>query len=197
MNESFENTDNLFHNVIAVTNRRICARPFMEQIKRVCSQQPRALILREKDLSPEDYLLLAENVLAICRTYHVPCILHTYAEAAQKLGCQNIHLPLHLLRKSLPHPKDFSLIGTSVHSPEEAAEAEKLGASYVIAGHIYATDCKKGLPPRGTSFLRNVCQTVAIPVYAIGGIHPEPAQIDEVTACGASGVCMMSDMMRL
>ena len=30
--------------------------------------------------------------------------------------------------------------------------AKKLGASYVTAGHIFATTCKPGLEPRGTAF---------------------------------------------
>ncbi len=73
----------------------------------------------------------------------------------------------------LENPKvvsDFHTVGTSIHSVSEAVEAEKLGASYLTAGHIYVTDCKKGLPPRGLPFLQHVCQAVQIPVYGIGGI---------------------------
>ena len=79
----------------------------------------------------------------------------------------------------------------------EALEAEALGASYLIAGHIYATDCKKGLPARGTGFLRAVCEAADIPVYGIGGIHLDEAQIKEVLGCGAAGGCIMSGMMRV
>ena len=45
-------------------------------------------------------------------------------------------------------------------------EAERLGATYVTAGHIFTTDCKKGLPPRGLDFLKNVCDAVTIPKTA-------------------------------
>ena len=162
---------NIFDSVIAVTNRKLCNRPFTEQLERVCRHHPRALILREKDLSEHEYELLAEQVLEICRTHDVPCILHTYTEVARRLGCSRIHLPLPLFRKEASSLGDFSLVGTSVHSVEDAIEAEKLGASYLTAGHIYVTDCKKGLPPRGTGFLREVCLQVSVPVYAIGGIH--------------------------
>ena len=79
----------------------------------------------------------------------------------------------------------------------EALEAEALGASYLIAGHIYATDCKKGLPARGTGFLRAVCEAADIPVYGIGGMHLDEAQIKEVLGCGAAGGCIMSGMMRV
>ena len=57
----------------------------------------------------------------------------------------------------------------------------------MTAGHVYVTDCKKGLPPRGLEFLKEVCTKVTIPVYAIGGIHAGTGQIQEVMDCGASG----------
>lgn len=68
-----------------------------------------------------------------------------------------------------------------------------MGACYVIAGHIFSTDCKKGVPPRGLAFLREVTNSVSIPVYAIGGITVENS--GEVFAAGAAGVCMMSQWM--
>ena len=82
-------------------------------------------------------------------------------------------------------------------SVEEAVEAVSLGASYVTAGHIFATDCKKGLPPRGLSFLKEVCETVSIPVYAIGGITFDKTQWNALKEQGASGACIMSGMMKL
>ena len=93
--------------------------------------------------------------------------------------------------KTAKNPGDFLAVGCSVHSVEEAKEAQKLGATYLTAGHIYTTDCKKGLPPRGLDFLREICNAVTIPVYAIGGIHAGTRQIQEVMDCGASGACIM------
>ena len=191
----------LFHRVIAVSNRHLCRRPFPEQIVRICRCHPQALILREKDLSEDEYTLLAEQVMRICRSYQVPCILHTYWKAALELHCTSIHLPIPLLRECKMQPEvplsAFNQLGTSVHSIEEAVEAKRLGATYITAGHIYATDCKKGLPPRGLDFLRSVCQAVDIPVYAIGGMKPDKAQFAEIQDCGAVGGCIMSGMMEL
>ena len=45
--------------VVAVTNRSLTERPFLEQIRRVCEMHPDALILREKDLSEKEYEELA------------------------------------------------------------------------------------------------------------------------------------------
>lgn len=47
---------------------------------------------------------------------------------------------------------DFESVSTSIHKPEEALKAQELGADFVFAGHVFATDCKKGLPPRGLDF---------------------------------------------
>lgn len=191
----------IYDHIIAVSNRHLCSRPLAEQIMRICSLHPKAVILREKDLTEEEYTLLSRQIIDICKEYQVPCILHTYVGTAVQLECDAIHLPLPLLKDYKNTKADqfytFSAIGTSVHSVEDALEAQELGATYLTAGHIYATDCKKGLPPRGTEFLRQICQKVHIPVYAIGGIKISEKQITEVRECGAKGGCIMSGMMNL
>ena len=82
-----------------------------------------------------------------------------------------------------------------MHSAEDALLAEQAGCTYVTAGHVFQTDCKKDLPPRGIDFLRQICKTMAVPVFAIGGIHPD--NIHMAMEAGASGVCMMSELMRV
>ena len=77
--------------VVAVTNRSLTERPFLEQIHRVCEMHPDALILREKDLSEKEYEELAKEVMAICAEYQVPCILHTFWRVAEKLKCDTVH----------------------------------------------------------------------------------------------------------
>ena len=88
----------------------------------------------------------------------------------------------------------FEVIGVSTHSVEQAKKAKKLGASYITAGHVFVTDCKKGLAPRGIGFLKDVCENVDIDVYAIGGISEN--NMDECIDAGARGVCMMSEFMK-
>lgn len=180
--------------VLAVSNRSLCRRDFLEQIARIAAAGPEGIILREKDLTEAEYEDLARKVMEICRRYGINCILHTFADAARNLGAGAIHLPLAVLRRETGSLNDFDIIGASVHSADEAGEAERLGASYITAGHIFATDCKKGWAPRGLAFLMNICRTVRIPVYAIGGIRPENA--GEAVGVGARGVCMMSGLMQ-
>lgn len=90
--------------------------------------------------------------------------------------------------------KCFDVIGASTHSVEDARRAKELGASYITAGHVFATDCKKGLAPRGLQFLADVCDSVDIDVYAIGGISEN--NMKQCIGRGAKGVCMMSGFMR-
>ena len=189
--------------VVAVTNRSLCHRPFPEQLEMVCQTHPAFIILREKDLPEQDYKKMAAQVLELCHSYKVPCVLHTYPDAARALGYTSIPLPLPLLRTYAHELDGFTQIGSSVHSVEDAIEAENLGATYVTAGHVYVTDCKKGLAPRGLDFLRNVCESISIPVYAIGGIQLDadthkiaPDQAGEIASCGARGRCIMSGMMQ-
>lgn len=79
--------------MIAVSNRHLCKRPFLEQIKIVCEWHPKALILREKDLTEAEYEQLAGQVMKICKTYKVPCILHNFWQIAVKLNSNQIPSP--------------------------------------------------------------------------------------------------------
>lgn len=193
----------MLNDVIAVTNRRLSQRPFLEQIKRVCLLRPEAVILREKDLSETEYAKLAEEVYNITTSYDVRLIIHTYINVARELGINTVHMSLHNMRE---YRKEFIdnvnkinniKTGCSIHSVEEAVEARNMGASYITAGHVYATDCKKGLAPRGLDFLKNVCDSVDIPVYAIGGINIDDGRRKEVKKYGAAGSCIMSGMMKV
>lgn len=181
---------------IAITNRHLVERNYLEQIKRVMKQNPESLILREKDLSAKEYEELAEQVTAMGEKYGIPVFLHFYVDVAKGLGVPNIHVPFWILQKMTREEKNFfQQIGVSVHSVQEAKEAQKLGASRLIAGHIFETSCKPGLPSRGLDFLNSVCENVTIPVYAIGGITHKNAR--ECILAGAKGVCMMSNFMKI
>ena len=72
--------------IIAVSNRKLCNRPFLEQIERVCKIHPEAVILREKDLTEEEYGTLAKEVMNICSRYQVSCILHNFWKTALETG---------------------------------------------------------------------------------------------------------------
>lgn len=181
--------------LLCVTNRSLCHEDFLTRIRKIAAAHPAGIILREKDLTEEEYAKLAKQVMGICEEYQVLCILHSFVKTAIELKASAIHLPIPLLRKMTKKEKEcFRVIGASCHSAEDAVEAWKLGCTYITAGHVFDTDCKKGLPGRGLEFLKQVCESVPIPVYAIGGISQE--NIESVRNAGAKGACVMSGLMQ-
>lgn len=187
--------------LIAVTDSASCPRPLAEQIERLTKLtelRPQAVILRAKALDKAAYRTLALQAQQSCEAAGIPLILHSDWQLAHDLGISMLHLPLALLRQISEYERAyFTWLSTSVHSVEEAQEAQSLGATVLIAGHIYTTQCKAGLAPRGLSFLQAVCSAISLPVYAIGGIGFDAAQHAELKANGARGACVMSAYMRL
>lgn len=179
---------------IAVTNRNLCKRPFFDVISDLSKKDVDTIVLREKDLSEEEYYEIAKKCMEICENNKASLTIHNFINVARRLGIKRIHLPYPVFLKEAGNLSDFESVSTSIHKPEEAKVAEKLGADFVFAGHVFVTDCKKGLPPRGLDFLRDVVNAVDIPVYGIGGINEE--NIDQIMECGAAGGCMMSGFMK-
>ena len=176
--------------MIAITSRKLCRRPFLEQLRMVAEAGPEMIILREKDLPHEEFVALARDCIAICEASGTMLSVNSDVAAARELGVQCVHLPMDVLRGT--DVSGFGLVGASVHSAAEAEEAESLGADYLIAGHVFPTACKRG-EPRGPGFLKDVCSSVDIPVYGVGGVTPE--NYGRVISSGASGAAAMSSVM--
>ncbi|MFR2774968.1 MAG: thiamine phosphate synthase [Anaerostipes sp.] len=182
-------------NLIAVTNRHLCTRPFLDVIRDLAKKELKTIVLREKDLLEEEYLHLARQCKEICEQEGASLTIHNFVNTARILEIDRIHLPFPVFLKEAGNLKDFAWVSTSIHKPEEAKQAQDLGADFVFAGHVFATDCKKGLEPRGLDFLKKTVEGVQIPVYGIGGIHEN--NIEQIMETGAAGGCMMSEFMRL
>lgn len=180
--------------LFVITSSNLCTDDFLSRIESIASSHPNRIILREKQLSPNEYMHLALECKKICDKYNVPFSVNGFYEIAKKIAVSDIHIPLSVLEENPSLISQFKTVGASVHSVIEAQKAEKLGASYVIFGHIFPTDCKKDLAPRGTGLLKAVVSSVDIPVLAIGGITKE--RIPEVMNTGAKGICVMSHFMK-
>ena len=176
--------------IICVTNRKLCAGDFIARLSEIARGGADYVILREKDLSEAEYAELAERALAVCG---VRLVLHGAVALPLLRRLPRIHLPLALLENNQALRREAKLLGVSVHSPEEAKRAEALGADYGTAGHVFATDCKRGVPGRGLDFLKETAASVRIPVYAIGGISAQ--NVAAVRGAGAAGACVMSGLM--
>lgn len=193
--------------VIAITNRNLSSRPLPEQINHLCTLGIKDFILREKDLSLKEYTNLAAAVAKVCEKNNANLILHTYWQTASELNAlpnmemklDKIHFPLWLFERDHKQIMNlgFKEIGCSCHSYDQAKLAVSLGATYITASHIYETNCKKDLPPKGLDFLKNICDSISIPVYGLGGIKQDGSQFQQLQNAGAKGACIMSGLMKL
>ena len=180
--------------VMAITDHHLCPHGLVPRLQEILPLHPAALLLREKDLDEAAYQALAQEVLPLCQENAVPLILHGRPALARRLGVFAIHLPMpQLLSATKEDLAGFSWISTSIHRPEEAALAAQHGATALLAGHIFPTQCKAGLQPRGLSFLQEVLAVSPLPVWAIGGIHQ--ATLPLLVTTGCAGACMMSEWM--
>ena len=195
-----------------ITNRKLCENENLEkQIEKIFSAYKRkiiledfeivALTLREKDLDKNEYLNLVKKIYPICKRYRIDLILHQNNDLNldKKYKIGGIHLSFDNFKSLNKNIKEelirkYKKIGVSIHSVDEAKEVENLGATYVVAGHIFKTDCKKGLEPRGLNFIKELSFILTIPIFAIGGINEENSSL--VLNSGAFGVCMMSSLMK-
>lgn len=178
--------------IIGVTNRKLC-NDFYKRIKEISKSNLKYLILREKDLEYKELLIMAKNVQSILKDSNIKLIINSNVEVAEEVNAYGIQLSFKDFCEN--KGKNFNGIkGVSVHSLSEAIEAEKRGANYIIYGHVFNTDCKKGLNPRGLIEFKEICNKVNIPVYAIGGINKE--NYKSVLEIGADGVAVMSSLMK-
>jgi len=195
-----------------ISNRKLCENENLEkQIEKIFSAYQRkiilenfeivALTLREKDLYKNEYLKLVEKIYPICQKYRIDLILHQNYDLVleDKYNIEGIHLSYNTfksLNKNIREEliKKYKKIGVSIHSIDEAKEVEMLGATYIVAGHIFVTECKKDLKPRGLNFIKNLSSILTIPIFAIGGINQENSNL--VLNSGTFGVCMMSSLMK-
>ena len=190
---------NNYKHTIVITNRHLVQGDFLKQLEKVTKLHPHALILREKDLTDDAYESLAKKVFDLCKREDITFFLHTKIEIARKIGCQNIHLSIPVLKGLSETEKkalteDFCEISISCHSMEDVEIAMAGGATQIILGTIFETECKKGVLGKGVEFVREIYQKCPLPVYAIGGMNLQ--RLPLVIDAGAAGCCMMSGFMQ-
>lgn len=133
-------------------------------------------------------------------TRRLPAIfVHNFANFALRAGERNLWLPLGVLRSFSAARgaeflrANFKKLIASCHSEAEASEALELGASAICLSHIFATDCKAGLAPRGLNLIRAVRGFYGGEIYALGGITPR--NFASVLRAGADRIAVMSTAM--
>lgn len=183
--------------ILVVSNSSICKGDMSNHLLEAAKGGADYVMIREKSLSKEALLEISLEVSSSIGEHGAKLIVNSDIYAAKQVGAHAVHLSLgdfmSLDSDRIMNIKKFMKIGVSIHSAEEAARAEYRGADYILAGHIFHTDCKAGIEPRGLEFIKEIKETANIPIFAIGGINS--SNIPSVIGAGADGAAVMSIVM--
>ncbi len=180
-----------------VTNRyQDSLESFLEKVETACRSGVTIIQLREKNLMTNQYYQLAKQVKEITDAYQIPLIIDDRLDICLAVDAAGLHigddeLPVSVARKVLGPEK---ILGVTAKTVKRALEAETSGADYLGTGAIFPTTTKENAPITLISTLKTICQTVAIPVVAIGGLTSE--NIDQLTGTGIAGVAVVRDLMQ-
>ena len=180
-----------------VTNRyQDSLESFLEKVETACRSGVTIIQLREKNLTTNQYYQLAKQVKEITDAYQVPLIIDDRLDICLAVDAAGLHigddeLPVSVARQVLGPEK---ILGVTAKTVKRALEAETSGADYLGTGAIFPTTTKENAPITLISTLKTICQTVAIPVVAIGGLTSE--NIDQLAETGIAGVAVVRDLMQ-
>ena len=180
-----------------VTNRyQDSVESFLEKVETACRSGVTIVQLREKNLTTNQYYQLAKQVKEITDAYQVPLIIDDRLDVCLAVDAAGLHigddeLPVSVARQVLGPEK---ILGVTAKTVKRALEAEEGGADYLGTGAIFPTTTKENAPITLISTLKTICQRVAIPVVAIGGLTSE--NIDQLIGTGIVGVAVVRDLMQ-
>jgi len=180
-----------------VTNRyQDSLESFLEKVETACRSGVTIIQLREKNLTTNQYYQLAKQVKKITDAYQVPLIIDDRLDVCLAVDAAGLHigddeLPVSVARQVLGPDK---ILGVTAKTVKRALEAEEGGANYLGTGAIFPTTTKENAPITLISTLKTICQRVAIPVVAIGGLTSE--NIEQLIGTGIAGVAVVRDLMQ-
>ena len=177
-----------------ITDRKLTqGRDLCAVLERALEGGVKAIQLREKDLDGKEIFALADKLSVICHRYNAELFINDRIDVALAVDAAGVQLgktslPIATARRLMGSGK---LIGYSTHSPQEAKQAERAGADFVLFGPVYFTPSKAPYgAPQGLTPLKETVGQIALPVYAIGGINP--ANLAQTMNTGIHGIALIS-----
>lgn len=169
---------------------------FLKKVEQACQSGVTMIQLREKQLTTNQYYELAKMVKQITDTYQVPLIIDDRLDVCLAVDAAGLHigddeLPVSVAKQVLGTEK---ILGVTAKTVKRALEAEESGANYLGTGAIFPTTTKENAPITLISTLKDICQTVNIPVVAIGGLTCE--NIHQLSGTGIAGIAVVRDLMQ-
>lgn len=182
--------------LLLVTDRRQAGRPLNDVVAAALHAGCRWISVREKDLPPDEQILLTRSLLPLAHANGAMLMLHGGASLARDAGADGVHLPFGsdpAAARALIGPG--KLLGVSIHTVTEAEHIDPVHIDYALAGPAFETASKPGYGPEiGRKGLGDIARAARVPLLAIGGINA--ARVGELVAAGAAGVAVMGGVMR-
>ena len=177
----------------AITDRHwLGNRPLTEVVEESLRGGATMIQLREKNLDEAAFLQEAKALRDLCKKYSVPFIINDNISIAAEVDADGVHLGQSDMAASKAREilgKD-KIIGVTAKTIEQAIAAEQMGADYLGVGAVFPTSSKEDALPITHEMLRKICETVSIPVAAIGGITKD--NIPQLKGNGISGIATIS-----
>ena len=173
--------------VYAITDRYwLNGAKLADQVEDVLKNGATFLQLREKSFTHEEMVAEAKEIKAIAAKYQVPFVINDdiYADGVH-IGQSDMEY-----RKAREILGEDKIIGLSAGNLQEAIDAEKMGADYIGVGAVFHTDTKKDTTAMSFEELKEITDTVSIPVVAIGGISAD--NLMQLAGTGIDGISVIS-----
>ncbi len=169
---------------------------FLYRVEKALKGGVTLMQLREKNKSTKEYIELAEKVHAISKRYNVPLIIDDRVDVALAIDAEGVHLgasdmPIKTARKIMGEDK---IVGATAKTVPWAKQAYEEGADYLGVGAIFPTTTKVKTVLTSTDTLREICESVPIPVNAIGGLNI--SNVDVLKNTKIDGLCVVSAIMK-
>jgi thiamine-phosphate pyrophosphorylase len=186
---------NLDLSLYLVTDKNDDVEKFLKTIEEAIKGGVSVVQIREKTADTLDFYNLALKVKEITTKYNIPLIINDRVDVALAIGAEGVHvgqsdMPCDVTRALVGHDK---IVGVSAATIEEAKKAEKDGADYIGTGAVFPTATKDDAPKITKKDLKEIVDSINIPVVAIGGITIENAS--ELIDTGISGLSVVSAIM--
>ena len=186
---------NLDLSLYLVTDKSDDVEKFLKTIEEAIKGGTTVVQIREKTAETLDFYNLALKVKEITKKYNVPLIINDRVEVALAIDADGVHvgqsdMPCDVTRKLIGEDK---ILGVSAATIEEAKKAQMDGADYIGTGAVFPTQTKDDAPKITKNDLKEIVESIDIPVVAIGGITLENAH--ELTDTGIAGLSVVSAIM--
>ncbi len=164
---------------------------FLQRLEQALVAGAKLIQLREPQLSPRDYCVLAKQVADLCHQYSARLLLNAEPEVVGESGADGIHLNSHRLVLLKERPLSSShLVAASCHNATQIERARQLGADFIVLSPVRPTPSHPGATPLGWERFGALCATASMPVFALGGMRAEDTE--RARLAGAQGLAMIS-----